>query len=699
MANFCGLCGASISQERTVCEKCEAQQKKQNSEETKIINETPDLSSMYRDRNRAKLSFVALVALFLIVSILLTSGVVFFIRFLMSKDKKEEITKNNDVLLYYKILDDIVSRENKESHTYLFMRAPERKDIGYSIEDIDKNGTNELLIYENTQSKNLVYEVYTIVNKKAVNLINSNENSKLYLAQNGEFIKVWEKSIDEWGEDRLVLDKNLSTIKFVNRVVFDFEHAQSLLPYEKLSDNDCYFFAEAEDETKASYKQLSFEEANEIRTKNETDKRSISGKSLLEYKTSVTPASAEYEMTVEYSSIIEALINSYPWKDNQEIIPGIKYSEIYAEGKLDTDSVGYALKDINGDGIPELLIAEIMDPSYLIDMFTVNDGKVCNVFSSFETRYSVCNNGSVLAVFITDSQESHERYELVNGELVFKEGIVKDSGLGKNSYAYYEENPTNAENVTQAEFESKRKEYESSCMLFEYTPLSAYIPKTNEEAEIRNNRYSEYLRIIEEYEEKYGEIYVVEKESFYNNIAGVSYAELIDFNGNGTKELLLCYDTKPEIEGDSDTDSGLRYEIFGTVNGKVRSLYKATPSLTGSGGNAFGVSIYESGGKYFVYEEYTPKNRVYTERYVYKSIQNGKFTVAGEFGCYYTNYETAPEYVIEGQKCTETEYEAYKSKWNTYLNIVFSDNSIKGSSKVQSYKENIEKTKAELVNP
>lgn len=95
------------------------------------------------------------------------------------------------------------------------------------------------------------------------------------------------------------------------------------------------------------------------------------------------------------------------------------------------DNLGYCLMDINGDDIDELMIGRMGENAYtgmFFDMYTLVDNQRVLVASSAERdRYYVCedytiaNEGSGGA-----SNSSYDYYNLVSGQLIFKEGVFYD---------------------------------------------------------------------------------------------------------------------------------------------------------------------------------------------------------------------------------------------------------------------------------
>lgn len=68
----------------------------------------------------------------------------------------------------------------------------------------------------------------------------------------------------------------------------------------------------------------------------------------------------------------------------------------------DYSQVGYAIEDVDGNGIPELLIGEIGEwgggSGAFFDLYTLTDGQPVRVFASSEReRYYLCQDGAIAA--------------------------------------------------------------------------------------------------------------------------------------------------------------------------------------------------------------------------------------------------------------------------------------------------------------
>lgn len=99
-------------------------------------------------------------------------------------------------------------------------------------------------------------------------------------------------------------------------------------------------------------------------------------------KTIVKAFDTSYE---EYDELLEKVAVAI---ENEDASENDEYSYIYGRfGKMESADFGYALIDIDGDNICELVLGEngtIEYPSILYDMYVIQDGKMVHVFSGGE---------------------------------------------------------------------------------------------------------------------------------------------------------------------------------------------------------------------------------------------------------------------------------------------------------------------------
>lgn len=110
-------------------------------------------------------------------------------------------------------------------------------------------------------------------------------------------------------------------------------------------------------------------------------------------------------------------------------------------------------------------------------------------------------------------------------------------------------------------------------------------------------RYKAFAEKVREYEEKYGEGKYVTVDEYFRYTAGLAFIKLVDFKGNGTKDLLLAYNTNP----DEIVESGYadyKFEIWGFENEKAVLLDEG--GLFGSDGGVTNVLLNKRDDKWYL---------------------------------------------------------------------------------------------------
>jgi hypothetical protein len=158
------------------------------------------------------------------------------------------------------------------------------------------------------------------------------------------------------------------------------------------------------------------------------------------------PTSAAENGQIDYFSAYEEVFQAY-----ESILNGDRDGDyllnndypiqlIYCMGSSPYDNIGYALIDLDNDGVQELLIGESAeDPFFdclLLQMYTLEDGQVVKLLSTKEdATYQLCEDLTIAE--ITDSGIVHYAYS--NG--TFDE-VSSDSAAQAVSYtafSFYEQ--------------------------------------------------------------------------------------------------------------------------------------------------------------------------------------------------------------------------------------------------------------------
>lgn len=207
---------------------------------------------------------------------------------------------------------------------------------------------------------------------------------------------------------------------------------------------------------------------------------------------SACAATQETEMPDKYRTILDDLVDAFPWKISDEFKPltdDFIYSHMYMTHN-ELSEIGYAVLDLDGDGQEELAIAPI-GSSTVYDLYTMRDDEVLHLFSSGERyTHTLCEEGYVKLDWSQNAGQSGTDYmRLEHDELIFVErltydayhaegtGIIADLTDAKNDNCYFKSSskkpkdyvPVAAENLIgyMNIFHDSHQVYELT-----YTPLS-----------------------------------------------------------------------------------------------------------------------------------------------------------------------------------------------------------------------------------
>ena len=159
------------------------------------------------------------------------------------------------------------------------------------------------------------------------------------------------------------------------------------------SDNKKIAFNGSEDNTSAE----STEDTAENTAENTAEKNNTAEEDISELDYEVVYAPVKDE-------VLDLIINGYDYeKDYVYPSSGIMESVMYRTKTDLLNNIGYVIEDINGDGIPELLIGEdmvgyyddITDESYIYNGYTYKDGEiVCFLEGWARSSYRWMGNGN-----------------------------------------------------------------------------------------------------------------------------------------------------------------------------------------------------------------------------------------------------------------------------------------------------------------
>ena len=130
----------------------------------------------------------------------------------------------------------------------------------------------------------------------------------------------------------------------------------------------------------------------------------------------------------EYATIINNIINAYPWNDDDmNMVPENPELSYMYRRNFELSEIGFDLIDLDGNGQEELIIS---DPSkFVYDLYTISNGKPVHLFDSGERYcYILRENGIVENSWSGSAATSgHDFYKINGGKLVFIERITLDA--------------------------------------------------------------------------------------------------------------------------------------------------------------------------------------------------------------------------------------------------------------------------------
>lgn len=142
-----------------------------------------------------------------------------------------------------------------------------------------------------------------------------------------------------------------------------------------------------------------------------------------------------------YDELIKKIANGLNTKFTDDDYANLDVSFAIKANYSDYETYGYIKKDLDGDGIDELLLGSTIKESgetVIYDIFTIKDSKLKHVVSGSErARYYLCKDGTVAMEGSGGAAYSNwTYYEYKNGELKVKETVFTDDSIPGQTYYY-----------------------------------------------------------------------------------------------------------------------------------------------------------------------------------------------------------------------------------------------------------------------
>ena len=349
-------------------------------------------------------------------------------------------------------------------------------------------------------------------------------------------------------------------------------------------------------------------------------------------------------------------IKNQNWTENDNV--SILLSGNYSDYKS-LSSVGYALLDIDGNGIPELLIGDNDSQSdgVIIDLYTYVDDKVVYLDTTYE-RFGInlSKNGKI---YRYGSGGAYNNFEIdeKNKVLVPIESIVFDGYYNPNSPWYYatgnyytdsyDYDLDKMKNISEEEAMNKRKEFENNIIGYSITLFSDYIPQSdNDNISSNAGVYDEFLK-NREYKN-----YIADSWTF-----GIpKQYSVMDIDGDGTDELL--------IYGSEDLWEDLAIFSFNSNTQQISLIpamnYDSDEPQQISVLSAYGKIKYSEKYHAIVYSQYQNySNGIACDSISYDVIKNGILDNDFIIGFGINSDTSEKEYYCGTENLTESEYNEY----------------------------------------
>lgn len=144
-------------------------------------------------------------------------------------------------------MDSLVEKMPELSYVYFY--HDDLSQIGYTIIDIDNNGTDELIIGpnydENSDYKGMLYDMYTINENEVVHILSGMERDRYYLGSDNSIINEGSGSAFDSTICKYVLDDSGTELALVGGISYNRWYAAEagLINdvYEDEGNEDCYF--------------------------------------------------------------------------------------------------------------------------------------------------------------------------------------------------------------------------------------------------------------------------------------------------------------------------------------------------------------------------------------------------------------------------------------------------------------------------
>lgn len=191
-----------------------------------------------------------------------------------------------------------------------------------------------------------------------------------------------------------------------------------------------------------------------------------------------TEAAAPQAESPLYGDVLDAYYDALEagWGPEKYMEAGMNYLPGMIQ---DADKVGYYLEDLDGDGIPELMIGAVGE-NYIYVMYTMVDGAAVTVIHASERNtYQLLSDGSFYNRGSNGAASTgHQFFTFDNGSLNFQDALMFDANAdSENPWFYTEDEDWDVSNDTPygtGDAEAYIKMIEESVVEIPYMAFSGY---------------------------------------------------------------------------------------------------------------------------------------------------------------------------------------------------------------------------------
>ena len=214
---------------------------------------------------------------------------------------------------------------------------------------------------------------------------------------------------------------------------------------------------------------------------NDVSTNEISSENTLSSETQSTVENNESALPTAFATIIENLINAYPWNDGTvNVVPqNPELSYMYASASSLSD-IGFAIIDFDLDGQKELVLGNIKTNS-VYDMYTYKNNEAVQLFSGGQRNYFVLRKNNVIENQWSESAaiSGTDFYKVSGDKLQLIERFTLDATYALETGRIIEATDANSENCLYKSKSKDKKDYEPITAENYDAQLKAYTDKNS----------------------------------------------------------------------------------------------------------------------------------------------------------------------------------------------------------------------------